>query len=355
MAGTHKSVGIDPGSRYWKLCVLDDEGIIARHKIETSGVSENPASILETLEKHVGDLEVMAAPSGHGLPATEIANVGDDELRQMTLKRDGPGIVGLSASIGILREFCGKRNIRCYVLPSVKHLSTVPEWRKINRIDLGTSDKVCSAAFSLQKLSEDRGLALDDTSFILIDIGHSFLAMICVEKGRIVDGIGGSLAGFGTVASGAIDAELLHAWDFPDKSSLYSGGLVHASGISLEEIESRLPDDLGSRASMALKRFLESFGSDLAAISSRNEVDEVVLNSVLGPKFNALLGGEVSRVGLETALTIDDEMPGCVGAAYLANGLIGGRYSSLAEQLGIGFSGGSVMDTIYFAGSPTIP
>jgi predicted butyrate kinase (DUF1464 family) len=273
----------------------------------------------------------------------------------MTLKRNSPGIVGVSASIGVLGKFCREKNISCYVLPSVKHLATVPVWRKVNRIDLGTSDKVCSTAFALQKLSEERDLALDDMSFIMIDIGHSFLAMICVEGGSIVDGIGGSTVGFGTKASGAIDAELVHAWNFPDKSSLYSGGLVHSSGMSLEEIECMLPDGLGDRASIALKRFMESFGSDLAAISSRNDVGEVVLNSVLGPKFNALLGGEVSRIGLEIALTIDDEMPGCVGAAYLANGLVGGRYSSLAEQLGIGSSGGSVMDTIYFAGNPMIP
>jgi predicted butyrate kinase (DUF1464 family) len=355
VAGTHKSVGIDPGSTSWKFCVLDDEGILDKTKIETQEVSENPASVVDFLENHSEDLDVIAAPSGHGLPLTEIDDVGEDELRKMTLKRDGPGIVGLSTSIGVIRKFCGQRDIKCYVLPSVKHLSTVPGWRKINRIDLGTSDKVCSAAFTLQKISKDRGLALDDTSFVLIDIGHAFLAMICVEKGRIVDGIGGSMVGFGTVASGAIDAELLHTWDFPDKSSLYSGGLVHASGMSLEEIECSLPDELGSRASMALKRFLESFCSDLVAISSRNDVDEVVLNSVLGPKFNTLIGGEVSRMGLEIALTIDDEMPGSVGAAYLANGLVGGRYSSLAEQLGIGSSGGSVMDSVFFAGSPMIP
>jgi predicted butyrate kinase (DUF1464 family) len=106
---------------------------------------------------------------------------------------------------------------------------------------------------------------------------------------------------------------------------------------------------------MAVNRFLESFASDLAAISSRNEVGEVVLNSVLGTRFNALLKEEASRMGLEVVASIDDEMSGCVGAAYLANGLVGGRYSSLAGQLGIGSSGGSVMDTIYFAGSPRIP
>jgi predicted butyrate kinase (DUF1464 family) len=347
-------MGIDPGSRFWRFCILDDDEILVRVKIETEGITGDPAIIRGLIGEHLEGLEAIAAPSGHGLPTTTLDKVGQDELRQMTLKRGGPGIVGLAASIEVLREVCVDAGIKCFVLPSVKHLASVPPWRKINRIDLGTSDKVCSVAYALQSLSEERSLSLDEISFVLVDVGHAFIAMICVENGRIVDGIGGTMAGFGTRASGAVDAELIHTWEFPDKSSIYSGGLVHASGMSLREIEELLPDGLGERGSSALKRFVEAFTSDAVAISTRNNVGELVLNSVLGPKLNELLLKEAARIGLSTATSLDDEMTGCFGAAYLANGLIGGRYSSLAEHLGIGSSGGSVMEDIYLHGRPRI-
>jgi predicted butyrate kinase (DUF1464 family) len=221
-------------------------------------------------------------------------------------------------------------------------------------VDLGTADKVCSAAYVLQSLSDRRSQPLTETSFILADVGHVFLAMVCVENGRIVDGIGGTMAGFGTGASGAIDAELVHAWEFPDRSSIYTGGLIHAAGLSIQEMEDRLPGELDERASVALRKFLESFASDAAAISTRNSAREIVLSSVLGPRLNGLLVEEVTRIGLSIENTPGDEMPGCTGAAYMANGLIGGRYSSLVKQLGIGPGRWSIMDKIYFHGQPKI-
>ena len=348
------TMGIDPGSRFWKFCVIDDDGILSRDKIDTAKITRDGAAFRGELERNLDGLEAIAAPSGHGLSLTTIDRVGREDVQKMTLKRGGPSIVGLGSSIEILRDVCSETGIKCFVLPSVKHLNSVPPWRKINRVDLGTADKVCSAAYALQSLSDRRSQPLAETSFILADVGHAFLAMVCVEKGRIVDGIGGTMAGFGTGASGAIDAELVHSWEFPDRSSIYSGGLVHAAGLSLQEIEDRLPGELEERPSVALRRFLESFASDAAAMSTRNDVGEVVLSSVLGPRLNSLLIEEVTRVGLPVKHSMVDEGPGCIGAAYVANGLIGGRYSGLVKHLGIDSGRGSIMDKIYFHGEPRI-
>ncbi len=346
----HKSMGIDPGSLSWKFCVLDDNGIIAKEEVDTLAISQEPSILAEIVDRHKEGLEAIGAPSGHGLPVTTVKDVGEHELRLMTLKRKGTSIVGLTKAIKVLKRIQAHLGIRCIVLPSVKHLPTVPRWRKINRVDLGTSDKLCAAASALQLLSEARSLAYKKLSFILCEVGHAFVGMVCVRGGEIVDGIGGTMASYGTRASGTLDAELVHIWHFPDKASVYTGGLVQVAGRSLQEIEDGLPNRLGDRADVALKRFVESFASDALAISSRNNVKSLLVSSVLGPKTNDLLLGSAHRIGLNLIEGI--ETSASMGSAFLVNGLMGGKYRGLSERLGVALAKGSIMEDIYLSGRP---
>src|SRR4051794_41637499 len=76
--------------------------------------------------------------------------------------------------------------------PGAIHLPTVPEHRKWNRIDLGTADKVASAALGIVDQAERLGIPYDDTRFVLLELGGAFSAALAVDDGQIVDGLGGS-------------------------------------------------------------------------------------------------------------------------------------------------------------------
>ena len=352
---SHKSLGFDPGSSLWKVAILDDRSLISTQSLGTDRVSAEPESIRRLIDRHKKGLEAIAAPSGFGLPVTTVDKVGEREIRLMTLKKDETSIVGLTKVIEILKDVQDELGIRCFVLPSVKHLPTVPRWRKINRVDLGTSDKLCAAACALQAISQERLTSYGRTSFVLGEVGSSFVSMICVKEGKIVDGIGGTNAGFGTRASGALDAELAHIWSFPGKAGIYSGGLIDAAGMSPKEIERSLPDPKNPRMKLAITRFAECFASDAIAISSRNRVKLFILSSVLGPLVNNVLENAVRGVGLEPVKDLTGEISASIGAAYLANGLIGGRYQTLSESLGLLSAEGSVMEELFFSGNPMIP
>jgi len=350
----HKCLGFDPGSSSWKIAVLDDHHLIWTGKIATDRISKDPGIIRALVDEHAAGLQAIAAPSGFGLPVTPVDMVGSRELSLMTLKRNGPSIVGLGQAIQTLKEIRKGTPVRCFVLPSVKHLPTVPAWRKINRVDLGTTDKLCAAAHALQEMVERAPCSYDKISFVLGEVGNSFIGMVCVKSGRVVDGIGGTNVGFGTYASGALDAELAHIWFFPDKASLYSGGLVCAAGMPLGEIEKSLSGTPTPEAEVALTRLTESVASDALALACRNGVRTFILSSALGPLISRKIERAVKRVGLEVVGGINDEMSASIGAAYLVNGLIGGRYRGLAKTLAIREARGSVLDHIYYAGRPTL-
>lgn len=351
----HKCLGFDPGSSSWKIAVLDDRRVIWTGRIATERISKDPSIIRALVDQHGAGLQAIAAPSGFGLPVTSIDMVGDRELALMTLKRDGPNVVGLGQAIQTLKEVQKETAVKCFVLPSVKHLRTIPAWRKINRVDLGTTDKLCAAAHALQEMVERGFGSYDRISFVLGEVGNSFISMVCVKGGRVVDGIGGTNVGFGTAASGALDAELAHVWSFPDKPSLYSGGLVHVAGKSLDGIEESLSGVPSPRVKRALRRLTESLASDAVAMASRNKVKPFILSSALGPLISKRMERAVEGVGLEVMEGINDEMSASIGAAYLVNGLMGGRYRGLSESLAIREAKGSVLDQIFYAGGPALP
>lgn len=355
MSGARKSLGFDPGSSSWKIAVVDDRQVVSTEKVDTARISAEPDLIRGIVEAHIDGLEAIAAPSGFGLPLTTIDRIDQNDVFLMTLKREEPSMIGLGKAVFVLKDIHDRTGVPCFVLPSVKHLGTVPRWRKINRIDLGTSDKLCAAAHALQRLSERHSTTYGGISFILSEVGHRFTSMICVKEGRIVDGIGGTCAGFGTMATGALDAELAYLWSFPDKSSIYSGGLVHVSRIPADGIAENLRRGSNPQLDAAISRYAESFASDAIAIASRNEVDNVVLSSALDPVLTKILEGAARDIGLKVLTGINDGFSSSIGAAYLANGLVGGRYRDLVQCLDLRNSCGSVMDDIYLRGIASFP
>ena len=105
-----------------------------------------------------GPLDMVVGPSGYGLPVSPAATVSDDDLRLAFLSRPGdPGGIG---GIGRLARSLGQSGLPMVFIPGIVHLDTVPRHRKLNRVDLGTADKVSATALAIAEQSKRRGRRL---------------------------------------------------------------------------------------------------------------------------------------------------------------------------------------------------
>jgi hypothetical protein len=150
--------------------------------------------------------------------------------------------------------------------PGVIHLPTVPAHRKVNRVDMGTSDKVCAVTLAIRERADRRRCAIEDVSFILLELGGAFTAAVAVDGGRIVDGAGGSSGPIGMRASGALDGEVAFLAGTVGKSLVFSGGadaIAGAPGISAEA----LADSRSLPARTAWEAYMESAAKAVAALA----------------------------------------------------------------------------------------
>src|SRR5205085_11687225 len=128
-----------------------------------------------------GPFDLIAGPSGYGLPLVRAADCTDDQLALMSLvrpdERDAAGVPGFSAVARAFRD----SGLPVVFLPGVIHLPTVPAHRKLNRIDLGTADKLCVAALAL-------GLSLDRLGggACVVELGSAFTACLGIHAGQIL-------------------------------------------------------------------------------------------------------------------------------------------------------------------------
>ncbi|MGZ4184670.1 MAG: DUF1464 family protein, partial [Solirubrobacteraceae bacterium] len=134
--------GVDPGTVSFDLCVLDNGVPVVEHVFESRSLSEDSRPLLQALAGH-GPLDLIYGPSGYGLPLVAAADVGERELALMVLVRpdESRADAGVGGMRSLLRALASS-GLPVVFGPGVIHLPTVPAYRKFNRIDLGTADKV---------------------------------------------------------------------------------------------------------------------------------------------------------------------------------------------------------------------
>ena len=186
-----------------------------------------------------GPFELVLGPAGYGLPLVPVEQVGERELALMLLVReDEPeGRVGVGGMRSIIRALIAAR-LPLVFGPGAIHLPTIPDYRKWNRIDLGTADKVASVALGIADQAQRLGVDFAETSFVMLELGGAFSAALAVDGGRIVDGCGGSSGPIGARACGAMDAEVAYLIGAAlSKRTVFSGGALDSPDgrLALEE------------------------------------------------------------------------------------------------------------------------
>jgi predicted butyrate kinase (DUF1464 family) len=348
--------GIDPGTVSFDLCVLDDGEPVVEHVFETGPLSDDSGPLLDALARH-GPYDLIYGPSGYGLPLVAAADVGEPELAQMVLVR--PDEARADAGVGGMRSL-----LRALVAsglpvvfgPGVIHLASVPAHRKYNRIDLGTADKVCAAAYAIVAQSTRRAIDLRETSMVLLELGGAFTAALAIAGGEIIDGMGGSSGPIGLRAAGALDGELAYLLaPTLRKDTLYSGGALDPGGTrGTADLEALWSSPAHAEGWTAL---LEGAVKTARALSvSAPAPLEIVVSGRLArlPGLVDALAASLGDLAPLIPLVPGRASAAAHGGALLADALASGRNVALAEVLRLRQSSGTVLDHLRVAGAEKI-
>jgi predicted butyrate kinase (DUF1464 family) len=344
-------LGIDPGTGSFDFFGMEDDRIIILDTTVTiPEVTQNSQIILDTI-RSAFPLDAIVGPSGYGLPVTHIKDMGETELNLMVPDDKS---IPLYDNIRMVLRLMKADNFPVYFTPGVIHLSTVPEYRKANKMDMGTADKVCCAVLAMRDQAEVYNIDYNETSFILVEAGYAFNAIIGVEKGKIVDGCGGTAGGPGFFSLGCMDSELaIRLGKFPG-TVLFTGGAKDASDktdLTPEEM-AKNPDRYSASWNMLLEGIVKGVAAMTAVVEKPREI---ILSGRLSriPEIADALTTRLSRfskvrlIGRKANIAKE----AAEGACIIANGFMDGKYMSLIETMELKKAGGTMFDHLLIKGA----
>ena len=331
-------VGIDPGTVTIDVCGLVDGELYLDQSWSTEEALADPARFIRRLTEP-GMPDLIAGPSGYGLPLIRSATASDGDLRLAFLAAaDEPGGIG---GLRQLARLLGRSGLPVVYTPGVIHLATVPEHRKLNRVDLGTADKLSAAVLGIHQECDRRACSPADVSFILVELGGGFTAALAVEQGQVVDGIGGTSGPIGWRSAGALDGEVAFLAGSVSKADLFQGGVTtvieRGTATAATALEAYVEG-----AMKAVRQLRHSAPSAVAILlSGRHSSD---------PDLVGRLTRHLADVAPLRQLTgfAHKAKQGAQGAALIADGLTGGRSASLVDRLRLREASGTVLDHLVF-------
>lgn len=350
-------IGIDPGTVSFDVCGLDNGELFLDTTIPSPDFARDPQVLIDLLQS-AAPVDLIVAPSGYGLPLISIADFGAAERFLFTLVDERErGRIAVLGGMGKMISLMKESGLPFIFLPGVIHLPTVPEHRKANKLDMGTTDKLCCLVLGIYDQARHYGLPYHETSFVYAEVGGAYTAVMAVERGQVVDGLGGTTGGPGYYSLGSMDGELAYLLGSFPKELLFSGGVASMAGdptLSPEEVVERAAHD--ERAHMALEALLEgvikSVAAELTVISHPREIlisGRLCRVPALREELTRRLSrfGPVRRVASLAAVAKEAAQ----GAALIADGLAGGQMADLVENLRIREASGTVLDHLYIQGA----
>ena len=359
--------GIDPGTRSMDVCALKDGKVYYERVVSTEEVAKNPHLLIKAIEEAM-PLDLIVGPSGYGIELTYLSDLPEDSLEDWYYKyillaeKDEveeavkKGVFGALIYYAMAKTAVDMKRRGwpvCYI-PAVIHLPTVPEYRKVNKIDLGTADKMCAAALGVYDQSTRLGIPYSNVSFIQVEMGFGYNAVLAVDRGRIVDGVGGTtMSGPGFLTISSLDAELAQLVGVWRKEDIFTGGCISISGKATPE---ELIDNLGAdkRCELAWHAMAESVLKAVYSMTASVKDPKEILISGRLTKIRFVeewLKKELSNIasmrrvgGLPGAKEVKETAQ---GYALIADGLAGGVFKELVEWMKIKEAKGTALDYIY--------
>jgi len=343
-------VGIDPGTGSFDFFGMDGEKIILDTSVPVSEVAQNPNVLVDTV-RDIFPLDMIVGPSGYGLPVTPIEDMTD---RNLDLMVPDDKSIPLYDGIRMVLRLMKKEGFPVHFTPGVIHLPTVPSYRKANKMDMGTADKVCCVALAIRDQAESYCIDYSETSFILAEIGYAFTAVMGVEDGKIVDGLGGTSGGAGFITLGNMDSELASRLGKFPGIVLFTGGAKDASGK-----EDLTPEEMAKeqqKYSASWNMMLESILKGIAAMMVVVEKPrEILLSGRLSgiPEIAEALTAKLSKFGKVRLVKGQARVAKAAaeGAYIIGEGLSGGKYKGIIDSLRLREASGTMFDYILIKGA----
>jgi len=355
--------GIDPGTKTFDVVAVEGGKVVFEVSIETPKISRNPEVLIEAVESSGADYVV--GPSGYGVPITfgdEVLNARKFavEILLLSTERDidegkRVGEVGIwvyDALAKVVEHLVNTYRDRVVFIPSVILLKTVPWYRKLNKVDMGTVDKLASAFLAVYSSSVVEGRSPEETDIIVVEMGYGYVGTMAIKGGRIVDGIGGTYASTGTLSSGALDLEVAAGARKWNRWDVFRGGVFWSSNVfDLEVLLKAYKNSEEPLASFYLS-FIEGVAKDVARMRiSTPKADRVVvsgrhsrIDEVVKHLSELLVDMEVVRVKNLKGASVSKEAG--QGYAAIGEGIFGGYFKNLVEHMGIHEACGTVVDYI---------
>lgn len=355
-------LGIDPGTKSMDLCGLEDGRVVYERAVDNAELVKEPGLFRKAVEEAL-PVDLIAGPSGYGVEPTRIEEVPRERFEQwyynyilLTTKEKVQKAIeqGLFGAVLYrnMTEAClwmRERKLPVVFIPSVVELPTVPEFRKVNKLDMGTADKMAVAVLGVHSQASRLGIPYREVSFILVELGFGYNAVVGVEGGRIVDGIGGTtFPGIGFLTASSLDGELVQLVGEWERGDTFVGGAATLTG---EMDPERFAEGKGERFELAFQAMME--GIEKAVASMRVSVRrprELLLSGRLvrvrriREELERRLG-EVREVGSLEGAKLTKET--AQGYAVVADGLAGGRFRELVEWMGIREARGTALDHLF--------
>jgi predicted butyrate kinase (DUF1464 family) len=350
-------IGIDPGTVSFDLCGLEDGQLFLDATIPSPEIGTNPQVLVEALNA-AKPVDLVIGPSGYGLPWISIEQFSEQELFLFILADERErGRISVLGGMASMITGLKKSGLPVVFMPGVIHLPTVPEHRKANKIDMGTADKLCCLALGIFDQARQHQIAYHETSFIYVEVGGAYTAVMAVQNGQVVDGIGGSAGGPGFYALGALDGELAYLLGQFPKALLFSGGVASMSSqptLPLEELIALGQTD--STVHQAWEALFEGITKSVAAeMVVAPAPAEIILSGRLCryPAIQAELNQRLGRFAPVRRISgiAETAKEAAQGAALIADGMLGGQFANLVETMHLKEAKGTVLDYLHVSGA----
>jgi len=333
-----KVLGIDPGSLTWDFFALKGKQVILDISISTKEVIEEPSKAI-SIVKSLKNLDLIVAPSGFGLPLKNVKDITEKDIFLTLLKfdkKEREQLVGLGEVLRLMKA----ENLPGIIVPGVK-----------------TADKLCTVVTGIRDQIDRLKIQPTSTNFIMVELGFGFTAVLAIENGQVIDGIGGSnIMGFR--ACGSLDGELAYLIKNIKKNIIYGGGLSSISGhkdLTLNQFTRLVKNDHQTR--LAFHAYISVLIKAIYAISSSFSNKDQIIEILLAGRGanNHIIKDEITN-SLEGLFTVElmqsygnTSKHAAQGAAFIANGLLGGEFEPIINNLKIKDAKGSVLDDIYIS------
>ncbi len=166
------SIGIDYKAGEWKTCFTENGQTIELCTFANSDV------ILEYIERICSFYPEPIIALSSRLETTLCS------LQTLENAAKMPEMSDLHIFLATITSF----NRKNFHLPGLKHLKSVPRYRKRKRKDMGDADTLCSVATLLYRMRQQEA-TWSEMRFLYLEVGEDDRSIVVIKDGRVVDGL----------------------------------------------------------------------------------------------------------------------------------------------------------------------